>query len=155
MMRSLNAEPLNSICTVTTASSRWPANWGFPMEASGSGARISSEIRPVGRDLPTRQGWLYLAVVMDLFGRVIQGYKMAENLACGLVASALHQTHFQCYFGTMPVIVPGETVQTTLVPKTLPWLSLFRSLFKKCYPSPAISETLPDRRPVRSRPVVG
>ncbi len=30
MMRSSNAEPLNSICTATTASSRWPVNWGFP-----------------------------------------------------------------------------------------------------------------------------
>ena len=42
--------------------------------------------------IPTRQGWLYLVVVMDLFGRVIQGYKMAESLACSLLASALHQT---------------------------------------------------------------
>ena len=41
--------------------------------------------------IPTRQGWLY-PVVMDLFGRVIQGYKVAESLASGLVVSALHLT---------------------------------------------------------------
>jgi len=43
--------------------------------------------------IATRQGWLYLAVVMDLFGRVVQGYKIAENLATDLVVSTLHQAH--------------------------------------------------------------
>ena len=57
-------------------------------EPTGPGQIMVSDITYI----PTQQGFLYLAVVMDLFGRVIQGYKMAESLACSLVASALHQT---------------------------------------------------------------
>jgi len=37
----------------------------------------------------TREGWLYLAVVMDLFSRRIVGWSMRKNLARGLVLSAL------------------------------------------------------------------
>jgi transposase InsO family protein len=37
----------------------------------------------------TREGWLYLAVVMDLFSRSILGWKISENLATPLVTSAL------------------------------------------------------------------
>ena len=66
-------------------------------DPTGPGQIMVSDIAYI----PTRQGWLYLAVVMDLFGRVIQGYlsagvrqagKVAESLASGLVVSALHQT---------------------------------------------------------------
>ncbi len=57
-------------------------------DPTGPGQIMVSDITYI----PTRQGWLYLAVVMDLFGRVIQGYKVAESLASGLVVSALHQT---------------------------------------------------------------
>lgn len=37
----------------------------------------------------TRQGWLYLAVVMDLFSRRIVGYAMEETMERSLVLSAL------------------------------------------------------------------
>jgi transposase InsO family protein len=37
----------------------------------------------------TRQGWLYLAVVMDLFSRRIVGWSMQETMERGLVISAL------------------------------------------------------------------
>ena len=60
-------------------------------DPTGPGQIMVSDITYI----PTRQGWLYLAVVMDLFGRVIQGYKVAESLASGLVVSALHQTRKQ------------------------------------------------------------
>lgn len=56
-------------------------------DPTGPGQIMVSDITYV----PTRQGWLYLAVVMDLFGRVIQGYKVDESLASGLVVSALRQ----------------------------------------------------------------
>lgn len=39
--------------------------------------------------LPTREGWLYLAVVMDLFSRRIVGWSMAATLEARLVLDAL------------------------------------------------------------------
>ena len=39
----------------------------------------------------TRQGWLYLAVVMDLFSRKIVGWAMAPTMPTELVASALRR----------------------------------------------------------------
>ena len=39
--------------------------------------------------IPTQQGWLYLAVVMDLFSRRIVGWSMKKTLACSLVLDAL------------------------------------------------------------------
>lgn len=38
----------------------------------------------------TRQGWLYLAAVMDLFSRKVVGWAMAPSMPAELVASALH-----------------------------------------------------------------
>ena len=57
-------------------------------DPTGPGQIMVSDITYI----PTRQGWLYLAVVMDLFGRVIQGYNMAESLASSLVVSALQKS---------------------------------------------------------------
>lgn len=39
--------------------------------------------------IPTLQGWLYLAVVMDLFSRRVVGWSMREHLRAGLVEEAL------------------------------------------------------------------
>jgi len=39
--------------------------------------------------IPTRLGWLYLAVVMDLFSRRIVGWAMSENIDSALVQSAM------------------------------------------------------------------
>jgi putative transposase len=39
--------------------------------------------------LPTREGWLYLAVVMDLFSRRIIGWSMSASLGARLVLDAL------------------------------------------------------------------
>jgi len=38
----------------------------------------------------TQQGWLYLAVVIDLFSRRVIGWSMADHLRTGLVLGALH-----------------------------------------------------------------
>jgi transposase InsO family protein len=35
------------------------------------------------------EGWLYLAVILDLFSRKIVGWKLGENLEADLVVSAL------------------------------------------------------------------
>lgn len=39
--------------------------------------------------LPTRQGWLYLAVVLDLKSRMVVGWSMQETLRAGLATDAL------------------------------------------------------------------
>ena len=39
--------------------------------------------------LPTRQGWLYLASVIDLFTRKLVGYAMAEHMRAELVVNAI------------------------------------------------------------------
>lgn len=39
--------------------------------------------------IPTLEGWLYLAVVMDLFSRKVVGWSMDENIDSNLVADAL------------------------------------------------------------------
>jgi putative transposase len=40
--------------------------------------------------LPTDQGWVYLAVVLDLFSRKVVGWALSHSLATELVAEALH-----------------------------------------------------------------
>jgi putative transposase len=39
--------------------------------------------------IPTAQGWLYLAVIIDLFSRRVVGWSMAEHMRVDLVTSAL------------------------------------------------------------------
>jgi len=41
--------------------------------------------------LPTRRGWIYLAVVMDLFARKVVGWSMGDSLGTGLVSDALRR----------------------------------------------------------------
>ncbi len=41
--------------------------------------------------IPTREGWLYLAVVIDLFSRAILGWKLEQSLGADLVTSALRR----------------------------------------------------------------
>jgi putative transposase len=37
----------------------------------------------------TREGWLYLAVILDLFSRLVVGWKLGESLEAALVVTAL------------------------------------------------------------------
>jgi len=39
--------------------------------------------------IPTREGWLYLAIVIDLFSRAIVGYSMGSRMTTNLVNNAL------------------------------------------------------------------
>jgi putative transposase len=39
--------------------------------------------------IQTRSGWLYLAVVLDLFSRKVVGWAMAPNMPAELVCSAM------------------------------------------------------------------
>ena len=40
--------------------------------------------------IPTNEGWLYLATVIDLYSRKIVGWSMADNMKVSLVNDALH-----------------------------------------------------------------
>jgi len=40
--------------------------------------------------IDTAEGWLYLAVVLDLFSRKVMGWAMAEQMDTALVENALH-----------------------------------------------------------------
>lgn len=52
----------------------------------GPGVKLPRSTHPYIR---TRSGWLYLAVVMDLFSRKIVGWSMAPSMLADLVCSAL------------------------------------------------------------------
>jgi len=41
--------------------------------------------------IPTREGWLYLAVVIDLFSRSILGWKLSESMRAQIVTDAITQ----------------------------------------------------------------
>lgn len=40
--------------------------------------------------IPTQEGWLYLAVILDLFSRKVVGWAMGDNMETSLVLCALH-----------------------------------------------------------------
>lgn len=39
--------------------------------------------------IPTKEGWLYLAVVLDLYSRKVVGWAMEDNMETGLITNAL------------------------------------------------------------------
>jgi putative transposase len=45
--------------------------------------------------IPTRQGWLYLAVVIDLYTRMVVGWSMSERMTRHLVMDALRMAYFR------------------------------------------------------------
>lgn len=51
------------------------------------GSQLVSDITYI----PTREGWLYLAVVIDLFSRAILGWKLSDSLHTNLVTGALRR----------------------------------------------------------------
>jgi transposase InsO family protein len=54
---------------------------------SAPGTQLVSDITYI----PTREGWLYLAVVLDLFSRAVLGWKLSESLHTEVVTGALHR----------------------------------------------------------------
>jgi putative transposase len=53
--------------------------------AAAPGVQLVSDITYI----PTAEGWLYLAVVIDLFSRCVLGWKLAETLHSELVTTAI------------------------------------------------------------------
>ena len=48
----------------------------------------------------TREGWLYLAAILDIFNRQIVGWSMGDTLSHGILADALHKALMQRKPGT-------------------------------------------------------
>ena len=55
------------------------------------GLPAAGYLAPLGSYIPTREGWLYLAAVLDLFSRSILGWKLADSLHAEVVTGALHR----------------------------------------------------------------
>jgi transposase InsO family protein len=51
------------------------------------GLQIGSDITYI----PTREGWLYLAIVIDLYSRTILGWKLSDSLHAQIVTQALQR----------------------------------------------------------------
>ncbi len=45
--------------------------------------------------IPTKEGWLYLCVIIDLFSRAIIGWSMDSRMKADLVCSALNMALFR------------------------------------------------------------
>jgi transposase InsO family protein len=58
---------------------------GPQFEAQGRNERWLADITYI----PTREGWLYLAVVEDLYSRMVVGWSMADHMQSRLVVDAL------------------------------------------------------------------
>ena len=43
--------------------------------------------------IPTKEGWLYLCIILDCFSRAIVGWAMSEKINAELVTSAINQEH--------------------------------------------------------------
>jgi transposase InsO family protein len=57
--------------------------------------------------IPTRQGWVYLAAVLDLASRTIKGWALRDSLKTDLVIDALRQASFR-YKPTPGLIVHSD-----------------------------------------------
>jgi putative transposase len=57
--------------------------------------------------IPTKHGWLYLAIVIDLFSRRIVGWNLADHLRAELVVAALQQA-LQARRGRHPTIFHSD-----------------------------------------------
>lgn len=54
--------------------------------------------------IPTKEGWLYLCVFLDLYSRSVIGWSMQDNLKSNLVTNALTMSLFRRKFPTNVVI---------------------------------------------------
>jgi putative transposase len=57
--------------------------------------------------IPTREGWLYLAVIMDLYSRKIVGWSMSSRMQESLVCDALKMALFRRKLGS-PLLLHSD-----------------------------------------------
>jgi transposase InsO family protein len=61
--------------------------------------------------IPTKEGWLYLCVFIDLYSRAIIGWSMADNLKSSLVETALSMALFRRKFPSNVIVHSDKGVQ--------------------------------------------
>lgn len=66
--------------------------------------------------IPTREGWLYLAAVLDVYSRAVVGWAMSRTLDCKLATDALSMA-----IGWRGP--PGIPCTPTRVRPTRPWIT--------------------------------
>jgi putative transposase len=85
----LCARPRRKFCKTTDSNHRWKT----PKNLLKRNFEVAKPNRAWAGDvtyLPTREGWLYLAVLIDLFSRKVVGWAMSERNDEALTLSALH-----------------------------------------------------------------
>jgi putative transposase len=61
--------------------------------------------------IPTKEGWLYLCAIIDLYSRAVIGWSMADNLKASLVEAALSMALFRRKFPSGVIIHSDKGVQ--------------------------------------------
>lgn len=66
----------------------------------------------------TEQGWLYLAVILDLYSRQVIGWSMSERMTADLVCDALQMAIFKrkCPKGVKRAFRPGKPILFLCLP---------------------------------------
>lgn len=80
---------------VTTHSNHWLASPNLLERRFGMADRVNQIWTSDITYVSTRQGWLYVAIVLDLYSRKVVGLAMGNMLTKGLVCDALHQAILQ------------------------------------------------------------
>ena len=98
---------------VCTHHGQWP-------RATGLGQRAGAALQPLrpqpslGSDITyfrTRSGWLYLAVVLDLYARKVVGWTMAPTMQAELVCAALQLAIAQLQPAPGPIVHSDRSSQ--------------------------------------------
>lgn len=69
----------------------------------------------------TRGGWLYLAVVLDLFSRKVVGWSMAPSMPADLVCTALQMPSLSAGHRRGLSCIPTVAVSTPVTPTVPCW----------------------------------
>jgi transposase InsO family protein len=118
--------------------------------------------------LYTNEGWLYLAVIIDLFSRAVIGWSMSERMTANLVNDALLMALWKRKFpeGVIVHSDQGSQYASDLYRQTLASHGLIQSMSRKgnCWDNACvesffhsmkveaiIGEPLPDRKSMRQR----
>jgi putative transposase len=84
-LQALKKRPFRPLTTQSVARPRWAPNLLKNYKTQSPNQALITDITYVA----TREGWLYLAGVMDLHTRVIKGYSIAQSMPTSLIIEAL------------------------------------------------------------------
>jgi transposase InsO family protein len=108
---------------------------------SAPGQQIASDITYI----PTAEGWLYLAVVIDLYSRAVLGWKLAESLRSEVVGGAITRATATGIVAKGAIFHSdrGSQYSSTQTRRLLATTGLLQSMSAKGYPyDNAFSESI-------------